>query len=80
MEAKYPGYVCAFCGSSIAQSGLDPCTFHLVTNVSGPRSEQREQTLFCHLLCMKSLAIHAPFYIADPDFSTIGDIEAAQQP
>ena len=76
--SEHLAYQCAFCGLSVIPAGLDPCAFHLVTGVSGSRSEQRKQTFFCHLACMRERASHAPFYIAEDGFSTVGDVEAEQ--
>jgi hypothetical protein len=79
-DSIHPGYQCAFCGLSVTPAGLDPCAFHLVTGISGPRNEQREQAFFCHLACIQERAGHAPFYIAEDGFSTVGEIESASLP
>ena len=76
--SQTPGYQCLFCGEGIEPSGLDPCALHLVARFDRPRGEQKEQTFFCHLSCIraKTLALPDSFYIADPDFPTVSETES----
>jgi len=75
--AKQQNYQCIFCGETIRAGGLDPCALHLVAKFDQPRRAQKEQTFFCHIKCMESRASSHPatFYINDPDFPTVGEVE-----
>jgi hypothetical protein len=70
-------YSCVFCGNGIASGALDPCAIHVIGNFDRPRTEQKEQTFFCHIKCLQNSAAipHANFYILEPDFPTVGDLD-----
>ena len=70
-------YQCLFCGESISPGTLDPCGLTLVTGFDRPRQKQREQIFYCHIACIQARASTKPdcFYITDPEFPTIGEIE-----
>lgn len=84
--SKPSGYQCLFCGQEITTSPLDPCALHLVARYDRAREEQKEQTFYCHMACLRSRAtVHQNnFYIADPDFPTVGELDGdhlkARQP
>lgn len=80
-EKKMNTYVCLFCAQSIVPGPLDPCALHLVGKIDRPRNEQKEQTFFCHIGCLRELAKIRPanFYIASPDFPCVGESDAAEQ-
>jgi len=71
-------YQCVFCNQGISPLGLDPCALHLVAHIDKPNHMQKEQTFFCHFDCLRTRSeIHpANFYISEPDFPTVGEIEA----
>jgi len=81
MKQSADTYACIFCGQRIAPGPLDPCALHLVGKIDRPRNEQKEQTFYCHADCLQvRAAIHpANFYIASPDFSSVGECDAAEQ-
>jgi hypothetical protein len=74
VQEKPMAYACVFCNDAIEPGPLDPCALQLTSCVDRPRSQQKEQTFFCHIHCLQSrAAIHqGNFYIADPDFPTVG--------
>lgn len=71
-------YQCMFCNRGIPPGDLDPCALNLVAHVDKPHHLQKEQTFYCHFDCLRSRSEIRPgnFYIAEPDFATIGEIEA----
>jgi len=73
-----PSYSCMFCAQAIEVGALDPCAIHLVARANRQRSEQKEQTFFCHIACLQSASsIHpANFYIIGPDFPSVGELAA----
>ena len=81
IEPPVNTYVCLFCGQGISPGPLDPCAIHLIAKIDRPRNEQKEQTFFCHVGCIQNLAkIHpANFYITEPNFSSVGDFDEAEQ-
>ena len=72
-------YQCVFCGHAIEPGALDPCALNLIAHIDLARSEQKEQTFYCHFGCLqdKSAIHHGNFYIAEPDFPTVGQASAA---
>lgn len=61
---------------AINPAGFDPCGLGFVTNVFGPRSEQKEQWFYCHAECFrKSAADGADIGILEPDMSAIGECD-----
>lgn len=69
-------FVCVFCGETIAPGELDPCALIVVAAIDRPRPKQKEQTFYCHINCLKDRSsVAGSFYITDPDFSSIGEIE-----
>jgi hypothetical protein len=77
-EIRSTGYQCLFCGENIASGALDPCALNLVAAIDRPRLEQKEQTFYCHIACLQAHASSHPgcFYITDPEFPTLGEIES----
>ena len=72
-------FVCVFCGETIAPGELDPCALIVVAAIDRPRAEQKEQTFYCHINCLKDRSsVAGSFYITDHDFPTIGEIENEQ--
>lgn len=71
-------YQCLFCGQGIAPGELDPCALVLVARLDRVRTEQKEQTFYCHVACLRSRSSAGPgvFYISDVDFPTVGEIRA----
>jgi hypothetical protein len=80
IEPPVSTYVCLFFGQGIPSGPLDPCAVHLIGKIDRPRNEQMEQTFFCHVACIQGLAKIDPanFYITDPDFSSVGDVDEAE--
>lgn len=72
-------YQCMFCGNGIEPGALDPCALNLVAHIDRPRSEQKEQTFYCHFVCLRDKAAihHGNFYITEPDHPTEGQESAA---
>jgi hypothetical protein len=71
-------YVCVFCNLAIASDSLNPCALNVICRVDSPRNEQKEQTFYCHVDCLKSHAADDPsiqgsFYITEPHFPTVGE-------
>jgi hypothetical protein len=60
---------------AINPKGFDPCGLGLVTNVFGPKNDQREQWFFCHMECFRKMVNDQSMYILEPDFETIGECE-----
>jgi hypothetical protein len=72
---------CCICNKAVYEDGFDPCAVLLVTNIESPRSEQREQTFFCHIECFRQLpGVQGAMYITEPDFATIGELEEEYGP
>jgi len=73
-----PSYSCIFCTKAIEAGALDPCAIHLIARINRERSEQKEQTFFCHIACLQSAASTHPanFYIVEPDFPSVGELTA----
>lgn len=71
-------YQCLFCGQGIAPGELDPCALVLVARFDRTRADQKEQTFYCHLSCLRSrsFAGSGVFYISEAHFSTVGEIHA----
>lgn len=71
-------YQCLFCGAGIAAGEHDPCAIVVVAGIDRPRAAQKEQTFYCHLGCLRARASVHPgtFYIAEPDFPTVGQSES----
>src|SRR5438132_404805 len=73
---------CCICKQPMPHAGdparpLDPCSLVLVSNVNLDRREHREQEFPCHFECFRRLvADDSIMYILEPDYSTIGEIEA----
>jgi len=70
-------YECLFCSEGIAPSSLDPCALQVIARIDCPRQDQKQQMFYCHLACLQA---HAPahaasFFINDPDFPTIGELD-----
>jgi len=64
---------------AIHPEGLDPCALTLVTNVFGPRADQREQEFPCHIECFRRIVNDdSLMYILEPDFSTVGEWQRDQ--
>jgi len=80
-EQSADTYICIFCAQRIAPGPLDPCALHLVGKIDRPRNEQKEQGFYCHAACLQGrAAIHpANFYIASPDFPSVGECDVAEQ-
>jgi len=80
-EQSADTYICIFCAQRIAPGPLDPCALHLVGKIDRPRNEQKEQSFYCHADCLQGrAAIHpANFYIASPDFPSVGECDVAEQ-
>jgi len=58
---------------------LNPCGLGLVTNVFGPRDDQKEQWFFSHIDCFRKMVNDESMYILEPDLSTIGEARAEQE-
>jgi hypothetical protein len=77
-------YGCYFCGESILKktgdSHLDPCAMVFVAHFDKDRRDQKEQQFYCHFECFRKLGVGPnTFYIEEPDFSTIGEIEDEEE-
>ena len=74
-------YECCICKETVSAgvpsaAALDPCALILLSNISRPREEQKEQQFFCHFECFRRLVNNdGIMYIMDPDFPTIGENE-----
>lgn len=79
MREQPDACICFFCSKTIDHGDLDPCALQVVARVDRPRGAQKEQTFFCHFVCLQAhCGIHeGNLYIADSDFPTVGDIDAA---
>lgn len=67
-------------GEAINPTGLDPCALVLVTNVFGPRADQREQDFLCHMVCFRKIVNDdSIMYILEPDFETVGEFQQEQE-
>jgi hypothetical protein len=76
-EGHFPAK-CVFCDENIASNELDPCELHITAGIDQPRAAQKEQSFFCHMACLRSSShprMQNLFYIAEPDFATVGEIE-----
>jgi hypothetical protein len=75
-------YQCCFCKKAATTGDghrLNPVALTLVTNCDGPRDDQREQTFFCHFECFQRIyGDEGSLYIADPDFSTVGEFASEE--
>jgi hypothetical protein len=74
-------YACCFCKKTVDsdQSGLNPCALILIGNFDSERNDQKEQQFFCHFECFRKLVNDdGIMYIAEPEFSTIGEIAEAE--
>ena len=60
---------------AVDPTGFDPCGLGLVTNVFGPRSEQKEQWFYCHMECFRKVVNDESMYILEPEMSTIGECD-----
>ena len=61
---------------AINAEGSDPCGIGFVTNVFGPRGDQREQWFYCHAECFRRIVNDdSIMYILEPDMSTIGECD-----
>lgn len=71
-------YQCIFCGQGVAPGELDPCALVLVARIDRDRAEQKEQTFYCHLSCLRGRSAlgAGTLYITDPDFPTVGEVHA----
>lgn len=62
------------------QHRLDPCALVIVAHTDRDWREQKEQTFYCHFECFrKVVGDDSVLYIAEPDFSTNGEVEDEQE-
>lgn len=74
-------YACCICKETVSKSDnspfLDPCALYLISNIDEARENQKEQQFFCHFECFRKLVNDdGIMYIAEDDFSTVGEIAA----
>jgi len=61
---KELAFECCFCGEGITSSKTDPCDLNVLINIDKPKSEQYNQTFYCHLTCFKKLVTpKVPIYL-----------------
>jgi hypothetical protein len=76
---------CVICKGTVRSGAasshrLGPCGLVVVADVDQDRSEQREQMLFCHFKCLEHLVgKDGDLWIANPDSSTLGEVEKERQ-
>jgi hypothetical protein len=70
------GFKCLLCARRIEPGDFDPCVLTLTARADRPRREQMRQDFYCHLACLQAKAeVRDVFYIAEPGYSTIGELE-----
>ena len=74
------GFKCLLCARRIESGEFDPCILTLTARADRPYREQMQQDFYCHLACLQAKAeVRGVFYIAEPGYSTIGEIEDADE-
>ena len=70
------GFKCLLCARRIESGEFDPCVLTLTARADRPYREQMQQDFYCHLACLQAKAeVRGALYIAEPGYSTIGEIE-----
>ena len=45
--------LCCFCNENIEADNFNPCDINIATNWDKPKSNQHNQTFWCHLECFR---------------------------